>query len=130
MTLRTPHAFALALTVLTILSTCHPSDKEKLFVASPLTKEKAFTPGIEGLNCDAEGNIYAVNYGRDGTIGRVTPAGKGEIFVQLPGKSVGHGIVFDKKGMMYVADYVGHNVLLIDPKTRKVSVYAHEDRMK
>src|SRR4051812_29776761 len=102
------HARALALAVLAIVSLCHAADREKLFVASPLTKEKEFTPGIEGPNCDAEGNIYAVNYGREGTIGRVTPDGKGEIFIRLPGKSVGNGIVFDKKGMMYVADYVGH----------------------
>ncbi|MBI1915797.1 MAG: SMP-30/gluconolactonase/LRE family protein [Planctomycetes bacterium] len=129
MILRTSLTIALALAVLAILSLGHAADKEKLFVASPLTKEKAFTPGIEGPNCDAEGNIYAVNYGRDGTIGRVTPDGKGDIFVQLPGKSVGNGIVFDKKGMMYVADYVGHNVLRIDLKTKKVSVHAHEDRM-
>src|SRR3954452_14010632 len=119
------HARALALAVLAIVSLCHAADREKLFVASPLTKEKEFTPGIEGPNCDAEGNIYAVNYGREGAIGRVKPDGKGEIFIRRPGKSVGNGIVFDKKGMMYVADYVGHNVLRIDLKTKKISVYAH-----
>jgi sugar lactone lactonase YvrE len=30
---------------------------------------------------------------------------------------------------MYVADYVNHNVLRIDPKTRAITVFAHEDRM-
>ena len=30
---------------------------------------------------------------------------------------------------MYVADYVEHNVLKIDPKTKKISVLAHEPRM-
>jgi sugar lactone lactonase YvrE len=30
---------------------------------------------------------------------------------------------------MYVADYVGHNVLRIDPQTRFVSVFAHESGM-
>src|SRR5262249_26038932 len=78
-------------------------------VARPLTREKEFTPGIEGPACDARGNVYAVNFAREGTIGRVTPDGKGEVFVRLPGKSVGNGIVFDQKGRMYVADHVGHN---------------------
>jgi sugar lactone lactonase YvrE len=30
---------------------------------------------------------------------------------------------------MYVADYVGHNVLRVDPATRDVVVFAHDDRM-
>src|SRR3954447_17788946 len=102
---------------------------EKLFVATPLTEDKSFTPGIEGPACDAAGNVYAVNFARDRTIGKVTPDGKGEVWVTLPGKSTGNGIVFDRKGLMYVADYVGHNVLRIDPKTRKVTVFAHGPKM-
>jgi sugar lactone lactonase YvrE len=105
------------------------ADKEKLFVATPLTEEKAFTPGIEGPACDARGNIYVVNFARQQTIGKITPDGKGEVFVVLPGKSTGNGIVFDQKGIMYVADYVGHNVLRIDPETRKITVFAHEPKM-
>ena len=49
--------------------------------------------------------------------------------MELPGKSTGNGIVFDKEGMMYVADYVGHNVLKIDPKTKKITVFAHNPKM-
>jgi sugar lactone lactonase YvrE len=104
-------------------------DKETLFKATPLTEEKAFTAGIEGPACDAKGNVYAVNYAKQQTIGKVTPGGKGEIFVELPGKSTGNGIVFDRQGTMYVADYVGHNLLKIDMGTRKVTVFAHEDKM-
>jgi sugar lactone lactonase YvrE len=106
-----------------------PADKEELFKAGPFTEVGSFTEGIEGPNCDAAGNVYAVNLARQGTIGKVTPDGKGEVWVELPNKSVGNGIVFDRKGTMYVADYVNHNVLQIDPKTRKVSVFAHEDKM-
>src|SRR5205085_813071 len=76
-----------------------------------------------------KGNIYVVNFARQQTIGKITPDGKGEVWVELPGKSTGNGIVFDQKGMMYVADYVGHNVLRIDPKTKKVAVFAHNDKM-
>jgi sugar lactone lactonase YvrE len=118
--------FTLALAVLIILAA---DDVSKPYVATPLTKEKEFTEGIEGPACDAAGNIYAVNYGKQQTIGKVTPDGKGEIWVTLPGKSVGNGIVFDRKGLMYVADYVGHNVLRIDPKTKEVTVFAHNDKM-
>jgi gluconolactonase len=105
------------------------AEKEQLYVATPLTEENSFTAGIEGPNCDAEGNVYVVNYAKQGTIAKVTPEGKAEIFVTLPGKSVGNGIVFDSKGMMYVADYVGHIVYRIDPKTKAISLYAHEDKM-
>ena len=91
---------------------------EEPYVATPLTRPGEFTAGIEGPACDREGNIYAVNFARQQTIGKVTPDGKAEVFVTLPGKSTGNGIVFDRKGMMYVADYVGHNVLRIDPKTQ------------
>ena len=105
------------------------ADKEELFKAMPLTAEGAFTPGIEGPACDAAGNVYAVNFARQQTIGRVTPAGKGEVFVTLPDKSTGNGIVFDRKGTMYIADYVGHNVLAVDMTTKKISVFAHDGRM-
>jgi sugar lactone lactonase YvrE len=108
---------------------CRGDDKDKLFVATPLTAEKAFTPGIEGPACDAKGNIFVVNFAKQQTIGKITPDGKGEVFVELPGKSTGNGIVFDRKGTMYVADYVGHNVLRIDPATRKVTVFAHHEKM-
>ena len=103
--------------------------EESLFVARPLTAENSFTSGIEGPACDAQGNIYAVNFDRQQTIGRVTPDGKGEVFVELSGKSTGNGIVIGRDGTMYVADYVGHNILRIDPKSRAVSVWAHDDRM-
>src|SRR5262245_61841193 len=84
---------------------------DKLFVAKPFTEEKSFTPGIEGPNCDAVGNIYLVSYQTAQNIGKVTPGGKISVFVTLPGKSAGNGIVFDKQGFMYIADYVGHNVM-------------------
>lgn len=106
-----------------------PGADETLFVATPLTADNLFTAGIEGPCCDAAGNIYAVDFARGGTIGRVTPDGKAELYLELPKGSEGNGIVFDHAGMMYVADYTGHNVLRVDPKTRQVSVFAHDDRM-
>jgi len=110
-------------------------DSEKLWTSTAVTPEGAFTTGIEGPNSDAAGNVYAVNFEKQGTIGRTTADGKAELFVTLPKlgpkmtQSVGNGIVFDRAGMMYVADYVNHNVLRVDPKTREVTVFAHEDGM-
>ncbi|MFT5524857.1 MAG: gluconolactonase [Pirellulaceae bacterium] len=102
---------------------------DELYTAKAVTEKDGFTPGIEGPACDAAGNIYAVNWKVQHTIGRTTPDGKSEIFVTLPNGSVGNGIRFDRAGQMYVADYVNHNVLQIDPATRKITVFAHEDKM-
>ena len=109
---------------------CHSlvPDK-KLYLATPLTATNSFTTGIEGPACDRAGNIFAVNFAQQQTIGRTTPAGQSEVFVTLPNDSVGNGIRFDRAGRMYVADYVGHNVLRIDPGTRAVEVLAHEPNM-
>jgi len=101
----------------------------ELFVARPLTAVGSFTAGIEGPACDARGNIYAVNFQRESTIGRVRPDGKAELYVTLPGGSIGNGIRFDRKGLMYVADYVNHNILRIDPRSRAISVFAHHAEM-
>ena len=127
---RTLRVTSLAIVAFAINATsADPAAREELYVAAPLTAEHSFTPGIEGPNCDAEGNVYVVNFARQQTIGKVTPDGKAEVFVTLPGKSTGNGIVFDPKGTMYVADYVGHNVLKVDMKTKKITVFAHEPKM-
>jgi gluconolactonase len=104
---------------------------EALFVASPLTAPGSFTSGIEGPACDAQGRIYAVNFAKQQTIGRVSPdhPEQAEVFVTLPGASVGNGIRFNQRGDMFVADYVGHHVLRIDLATRQVTVFAHGDSM-
>ncbi len=106
-----------------------PAVEAPLFVARPLTAENAFTTGIEGPACDARGSIYAVNFERQQTIGKVTADGKAEVFVELPGNSTGNGIVITRDGTLFVADYVGHNILRVDPKSRAVTVFAHDDRM-
>jgi gluconolactonase len=114
---------------LLLLLLTQPLAAEELFVARPLTQPGGFTPGIEGPACDADGNVYAVNYERQGTIGRVTPDGKAEIYVTLPGNSIGNGLRFDRDGFLYVADYTEHNVLRIDPKTRRIETFAHNPEM-
>lgn len=102
---------------------------EELFTARPFTEAGGFTPGIEGPASDIDGNVYAVNFARQQTIGRVAPDGKAEVYVTLPGDSVGNGLRFDRDGFLYVADYTEHNVLRIDPQTREISVFAHNPEM-
>lgn len=94
-----------------------------------LLPEDTFTKGIEGPATDCLGNIYAVNYQRQGTIGILTPAGEHRIYATLPGTSVGNGIRFGKKGEMYVADYVHHNIFKITRNGRKIKLFAHEPAM-
>lgn len=103
--------------------------EDELWVAKPLTAEKSFTSGIEGPASDALGNIYAVNYQRQGTVGKTSMDGRTGIYAELSNGSVGNGIRFDRGGVMYVADYVNHNVLRVDPITRAVTVFAHEPKM-
>ncbi len=91
--------------------------------------DNVFTQGIEGPAVDAQGNLYAVNFAQEGTIGIVDKKDNAQLFVTLPAGSTGNGIRFDRKGFMYVADYSGHNVLKIDPKTKAISVHAHSDKM-
>jgi sugar lactone lactonase YvrE len=117
------------ITISLLLPSLAPAE-EVLFVATPLTEPGLFNAGIEGPACDASGQVYAVSFGASKrTIGRVSPAGKAELFVTLPEGSAGNGIRFGKDGTIYVADYTGHNVLRIDPATREIRVFAHEPKM-
>ena len=94
-----------------------------------LVPEGTFTSGIEGPAVDAAGNLYAVNYATKGTIGLIKSSGEHGLFVTLPDGSVGNGIRFNAEGMMFVADYTNHNILCVDPKTKVISVFAHEPAM-
>lgn len=101
----------------------------ELYKTQDLTKEKMFSVNIEGPNFDKAGNLYVVNFLRDGTIGKISlKDGSGEIFVSLPDSSIGNSIQFNSKGNMYLPDFKGHNVLEVNPRTKKVSVYVHSDK--
>ena len=108
-----------------LLSSC----KSVQIDSSDLIPEGTFTKGIEGPAVDANGNLYAVNFQEEGTIGIVYENGEAELFTELPGKSVGNGIRFDKNGDMYIADYVGHNVLRIEKGSKAPKVWAHHPEM-
>lgn len=116
-------------TVLTILtSTLFAAASAQYYEARDLTAENTFSNNIEGPNVDKAGNLFVVNYQKDGTIGLVKPNGEVELYVTLPGNSIANAIMFDKKGNMLLADWVGHNVLKVDKKTKAVTVYVHSDQ--
>lgn len=102
---------------------------ETLFLATTLTPAHSFTKGIEGPAVDADGNIYAVNFARQQTIGKVSPGGTGEVYLTLPGTSIANGIRFGSRGQMYLADYMEHTIYLVDPATRALTIHAREPRM-
>lgn len=103
--------------------------EQPLWTAQTITQPGDFTAGIEGPACDAAGNIFAVNFETQGTIGRVSPNGSSEVFVTLPEGSVGNGIRFDKDGHFFVADYPQHNILKINAETREITTFAHDAAM-
>lgn len=101
----------------------------ELYKSSFFSPPKSFTSGAEGPATDIKGNFYAVNFQKQGTIGKITPDGKGEIFVELPNGSIGNGIRFNSKGEMFVADYINHNILKVTILDKKITVFAHSDLM-
>jgi sugar lactone lactonase YvrE len=102
---------------------------ETLWKASPLTAEGTFTEGIEGPAVDRSGFIYAVNLERQHTIGRISPDGKCEVWIELEKGSIGNGIRFNRDGDMFIADYTNHNVLRVRRGSRKAEVFSHEPGM-
>lgn len=112
----------------------------ELFIRQEWTPTHGFTDGIEGPGCDQMGNLYAVNFARQHTIGKVTPQGECSLFLELPNGSCGNGIRFNRAGDMLIADYTNHNVLRVDmqacaqattlaERNAAISVYAYEPTM-
>ncbi|MEP0262883.1 SMP-30/gluconolactonase/LRE family protein [Dokdonia sp.] len=113
--------------MLTLLSMLIISCGQQL-QSSDFTKEGSFTDGVEGPATDYAGNIYAVNFEEQGTIGKITSNGEGSVFIKLPNGSIGNGIRFGEKNQMFVADYTNHNILEIDLRNKKVEVFANEPK--
>jgi gluconolactonase len=117
---RSPASFFLL--PLALLSCVH-----KPYTSKDLTAENLFTSGIEGPRCDGSGNLFAVNYKTNGTIGLVREDGTNELFVTLPEGSTANSIELDKEGNLLLADYTGHNILKVDRQTKEVTIHAHHD---
>ena len=90
--------------------------------------ENTFTKGVEGPTF-YKGYLYAVNFAKQGTIGKVDQLGKANLFIKLPNDSVGNGLQFDSQGNLYIADYVNHNILKVPANSHSVEVFAHNSDM-
>ena len=95
------------------------------FIARDHVSDGTFTTGIEGPASGPDGALYVVNFGKDGTIGRVDADGKATLFLTLPEGSIGNGIRLGADGTMYIADYARHNILRVAPGDTSASVFAH-----
>lgn len=108
-------------------------ETEALYQARDYVADGVFTSGIEGPATGPDGMLYVVNFGHEGSIGRVHTqadgSGLAELFVELPEGSTGNGIRFGGDGAMYVADYRGHQILKIDLKDRSIKIHAQQPRM-
>src|ERR1700731_2017854 len=102
--------------------------QEAPFQSGQLTPSGQYTFGIEGPAVDARGNLYVVNFGKPGTIGKLArSAAQSELFAVLPEGSVGNAIRFASDGRMFVADYKKHNIFLVSPDGKDIQTYFHSD---
>jgi gluconolactonase len=119
--------------VIFVAIACNSAKQNKasheLYKSSALTAVNSFTSGAEGPAVDKDDNLYAVNYLKEGTIGKITETGGSSIFIELPNGSIGNGIRFNSKGEMLIADYTNHNILKVDMATKQLSVFAHDSTM-
>src|ERR1700679_354046 len=102
--------------------------QEALFQSRQITPTGEYTFGIEGPAVDARGNLYVVNFGKPGTIGKgAACASQPELFGVLPEGSIGNAIRFDREGRMFVADYKKHNIFLVSSDGKDIKTYFHSD---
>lgn len=114
------------LTAICLLGVTCASAQDALYTAKDFTAENLFSSNIEGPAFDKDGNLYVVNFEKDGTVGSIRKDGTGEIFVTLPEGSIANSIQFSRKGGdMFLADFKGHKVLKVDMKSKKISTYLH-----
>ena len=102
----------------------------KLFDSVQVTPGSEYTFGIEGPAADLDGNLFVVNLGKPGTIGKLPAGGAAsELFTTLPEGSVGNAIRFDRSGTMFIADYKKHNIFAIPKGATEPAVWFHSDEM-
>ncbi|PVT14781.1 gluconolactonase, partial [Salmonella enterica subsp. enterica serovar Anatum] len=116
--------------ILLVVATPLFAAETKLFESAQVTPADEYTRGIEGPAADLDGNLYVVNFGKPGTIGRLPAGGvASEAFTMLPDGSVGNAIRFDRNGTMFVADYKKHNIFAIPKGSIEPIVWFHSDEM-
>lgn len=74
----------------------------------------------EGPIFDAQGNLFFVNYIRNGTLGKMSPDGTVSVFCETGGRV--NGLKVDAEGYLIGADAGGKRVLRIDPSGKSIKV--------
>ena len=114
--------------VVAVLIASAATAQDTPFQSRQITPAGEYTFGIEGPAVDGQGNLYVVNFGKPGTIGKLAAgASQSELFAVLPEGSIGNAIRFDREGRMFVADYKQHNIFLVSPDGKDVKTYFHSD---
>jgi sugar lactone lactonase YvrE len=99
------------------------------------TQRGRFGPGIEGPAVDRWGNVYAMAFGDERSIARITPEGSVSRFLNLPPGSAGVGSIFGANQDYFITDYRGHTIWRVagvspDASVSNVAkVWIHDDRM-
>ncbi len=126
-TLRIP---LFTLLMVLVLAAIPATAAPKLFESKQLTPSGEYTFGIEGPAVDSDGNLFVVNLGKPGTIGKLAPgATVSQSFTALPEGSIGNAIRFDRSGTMFIADYKKHNIFAIEKGSTEPRVVFHSDQM-
>ncbi len=122
--------WCLCSSILLVVATPLVAAETKLFESVQVTPASEYTFGIEGPAADLDGNLFVVNFGKPGTIGRLPAGGAAsEAFTALPEGSVGNAIRFDRNGTMFIADYKKHNIFAIPKGSTEPGVWFHSDEM-
>lgn len=113
-----------------ILAAAPARAEQRLFESVQATPAGEYTSGIEGPAADLDGNLYVVNFGKQGAIGKLAPGSTAsEKFIDLPVGSVGNSIRFARDGKMFIADYKGHNIFVVRKGSTTPEVWFHSDQM-
>jgi signal peptidase len=122
--------WCLCSSALVVLAASQAFADAKLFESAQVTPSGEYTFGIEGPAADLDGNLFVVNLGKPGTIGRLPAGGAAsDLFTALPEGSVGNAIRFSSDGTMFVADYKQHNIFAIAKGSAEPQLWFHSDRM-
>ncbi len=122
--------WCLCSSILFIVAASSARAETKLFESAQVSPAGEYTFGIEGPAADLDGNLFVVNLGKPGTIGRLPAGGAAsELFTTLPEGSIGNAIRFDRGGTMFIADYKKHNIFAIPKGASAPVVWFHSDEM-
>lgn len=110
------------------LSCCSSTQHVPDIHSIDFTAENLFSRNIEGPVFDKDGNLYVVNFQKNGTIGKVTMDGTCGLFVELPDSSIANALQINSRNELLAADFPKHNILKIDLATKAVTVFAHTEQ--